>query len=204
MKLYYAPGTCALGIHIILEEIGRPYELGLVDFPNRAQYQPAFVAINPKSKVPVLQRDDGSILTQYIAIASWLALTNPDKALVPADPEGLARSLEIIDYVCATIHMQSFVRFWRPGNVTPNEADHPAIKARGKEMFDHGMRIMAAVLGDKDYMLGAFSIADATMFFVEWWGAERMKTELPPNIAAHYARMLKRQSVQSALRQQGF
>ena len=203
MKLYYAPGTCALGIHIILEEIGRPYELGLVDFPNRAQYQPAFVAINPKSKVPVLQRDDGSILTQYIAIASWLALTNPDKALVPADPEGLARSLEIIDYVCATIHMQSFVRFWRPGNVTPNEADHPAIKARGKEILEKGLALMDKKLEGKEYVAGKFSIADAALFYVEFWAAARMKLTLPKNCAAHYERMKNRPAVKRTIEQEG-
>ena len=204
MKLYFSPGTCALGIHILLEEIGKPYELASVDFANRAQFSPDFVAVNPKSKVPVLLRDDGSTLTQYPAIATWLALTNPDRKLLASDPEGMARTLEIVDYVCSSIHMQAWVRFWRPNVITPNEAEHAGLKARGKEMFDAGLQILDKAIAGKDYAMGAFSIADATLFFVEWWGAVRMNTTLPPNIAAHYQRMLQRPSVKAALKQQGF
>ena len=52
MKLYHAPGTSAVGIRILLEEIGKPYEVVLLDLAAREQYQPAFSSINPKSKVP--------------------------------------------------------------------------------------------------------------------------------------------------------
>ena len=204
MKLYFAAGTCALGIHILLEEIGKPYELAPVDFRNRAQYQADFMGVNPKSKVPVLLRDDGSILTEYPAIATWLALTNPQAKLLPTDIEGHVRTIEIVDYCIASLHMQAFVRFWRPENMAPSESDHPAVKARGKEMFDKGLAILDKGLAGKDWLVGDFSIADATLFFIEWWGVERMKTELPANIAAHYKRMLARPSVQAALKQEGF
>ena len=204
MKLYYAPGTCALGIHIILEEIGKPYELGPVDFRTRAQYEADFLAVNPKSKVPALQRDDGSILTEYPAIATWLALTNPQSKLLPTDIEKHVRALELIDYCVASLHMQAFVRYWRPENMAPSENDHPGVKARGKEMFEKGLKIIDATLAGKDWIVGDFSIADPTLFFICWWGVERMKTELPPNVAAHYKRMLARPSVQATLKQQGF
>ena len=52
MKLYYAPGACSLGIHVILEEIGKPYELQKVDLQKQEQYAADFTRINPKSKVP--------------------------------------------------------------------------------------------------------------------------------------------------------
>jgi len=77
MKLYYAPGACSRGIHGLLEEIGKPYETAAVKFAEGAQYKPEFTAINPKSKVPTLVRDDGSVLTEFPAIAYWLARTNP-------------------------------------------------------------------------------------------------------------------------------
>jgi glutathione S-transferase len=204
MKLHYAPGTCAIGIHIILEEIGRPYELAAVDFPNRAQYEPQFTAVNPKSKVPVLERDDGSVLTEFPAIATWLALTNPDKHLIPADAEGHARMLEAMDYVIATIHMQAWTRYWRPFIYSSNEAEHPAIKARGQEMYAKGLAILDETLAGKDWVVGDFSLADPTLFFVEWWADFRMKATMPPNVAAHYARMRARPSVQRALKMEGF
>ena len=58
MKLYYAPGACSLGIHLILEKIGKPYDLQKVDLQKQEQYTADFIMINPKSKVPTLVRDD--------------------------------------------------------------------------------------------------------------------------------------------------
>ena len=42
MKLYYAPGACSLGIHVLLEEIGKPYDLQKVDLQGREQYRGGF------------------------------------------------------------------------------------------------------------------------------------------------------------------
>ena len=78
MKLYYMPGACSIGIHVLLEEIGKPYDAHKVDGAKQEQYGPDFVALNPKSKVPTLQRDDGSVLTEFPAIAVWLARKNPE------------------------------------------------------------------------------------------------------------------------------
>ena len=54
MKLYYAPGACSIGIHVLLEEIGKPYDVQRVNLQQGEQYQPGFTSINPKSKVPTL------------------------------------------------------------------------------------------------------------------------------------------------------
>ena len=94
MKLMHTPGTCTLGIHVLLEEIGKLYELEAVDLRGGAQYRPPFTALNPKSKVPALVRDDGSLLTEFTAIAYWLARANPEAGLWPDDAEAQARALE--------------------------------------------------------------------------------------------------------------
>src|SRR5580658_2755688 len=94
MKLMFAPGSCALGIHLLLEEIGKPYETERVNLQEGAQYKPEFTSVNPKSKVPTLVRDDGSVLTEFPAIAFWLARTNPQANLLPDDPDAQARALE--------------------------------------------------------------------------------------------------------------
>jgi len=129
MKLYYMPGACSIGIHVLLEEIGKPYDLQKIDGAKQEQYGPDFVKLNPKSKVPTLQKDDGSVLTEFPAIATWLARKNPDKGLLPSDADGEARALEAMDYVVSTMHMQGFSRMFRPGNYAPTEADHDALLA---------------------------------------------------------------------------
>ena len=65
MKLMYSPGACSVGIHVLLEEIGKPYEAQLVNLREGAQFKPEFTSVNPKSKVPTMVRDDGSVLTEY-------------------------------------------------------------------------------------------------------------------------------------------
>lgn len=204
MKLYYAPGSCSIGIHVLLEELGEPYELGKLSLPAGEQYGPDFQAINPKSKVPTLVRDDGSVLTEFPAIALWLARTHPAKALLPEDLDGEIRAVEAMDYVVATLHMQGFARMFRPGNFAPSEADHDAVKARGREILEKGLKTMDKALAGKDYVTGRFSVADAALFYVEFWTADRMKMDLPPNCAAHYARMKARPAVSKVLADEGF
>ena len=45
MKLYYAPGACSIGIHVLMEEIGKPYEAEAVNLREGAQYKPPFVEV---------------------------------------------------------------------------------------------------------------------------------------------------------------
>ncbi|MGH7188291.1 MAG: glutathione S-transferase family protein [Acetobacteraceae bacterium] len=203
MKLYYAPGACSLGIHVLLEEIGKPYEASAVSLKDGAQFKPDFTKVNPKSKVPTLVRDDGSVLTEFPAIAFWLARTNPDANLVPPDVELQARMIEALDYVVATIHMQGFSRLFGPGKFAPSAADEEKVKARGREIVEKGLALMDQALAGKEYVVGPFSIADAALFYVEHWAANVMKIPLPANCAAHFTRMKSRPAVARALKQEG-
>ena len=155
MKLMYSPGACSIGIHVLLEEIGKPYEAQLVNLREGAQYKPDFTSVNPKSKVPTLVRDDGSVLTEYPAIAYWLARTNPEKKLLPDDVDAQARMIEALDYAVATVHMQGFGRLFRAANFTPNPEDEDKVKERGKELVEKGFAVMDKALAGKDYLAGS-------------------------------------------------
>ena len=203
MKLMYSPGACSVGIHVLLEEIGKPYEAQLVNLREGAQFKPDFTAVNPKSKVPTLVRDDGSVLTEYPAIAFWLARTNPEKKLLPDDVEAQTRGIEALDYAVATIHMQGFSRLFRASNYTPNPADEDKVKERGKEIVEKGFAVLDKALAGKDYVAGTFSIADSALFYVEFWGGKRMNMKLPANCEAHLNRMLARPAVARVMQQEG-
>jgi glutathione S-transferase len=204
MKLYYSPGACSIGIHILLEEIGKPYEAVKVSLMEGEQYKPPFVAINPKSKVPTLALDDGSVLTEYAAIATYLARTYPEAKLLPEDTAHYVRAIEALDYAVGTVHMQAFARMFRPGNFTPNEADQEAVRAKGREMAVKGYALLDSKLAGKEWVAGPYTVADTALFYVMFWGAKRMNIELPPNCAAHFARMLARPAVQRTLAAEGF
>jgi glutathione S-transferase len=203
MKLYYMPGACSIGIHVLLEEIGKPYDLQKIDGAKQEQYGPDFVKINPKSKVPTLQRDDGSVLTEYPAIAYWLAASNPEAGLMPKGSDDVARAMEATDYCVATLHMQGFSRMFRPANFSPNEADHDKVKARGEEIFSKGLGVLDKALAGKEWVAGSYSFADSAVFYVSFWWNGRLKKELPGNVAAHYGRMKARPAVQRTFQQEG-
>lgn len=203
MKLYYAAGACSVGIHLILEEIGKPYSAQTVSFADREQYGEAYRSINPKSKVPALQRDDGSVLTEFPAIAIWLASTAPEKALMPTDPEGFARVLEAMDYIVATLHMQGFARLFRPANFSSDEREQEAVKARGREIIGKAFGLLSENLEGREYLLGAFSIADAALFYTEFWALKRVGLPVPDNCKRHFETMLSRPAVKAALAKEG-
>ena len=200
MKLYYSPGACSFGIHVLLEEIGKPYDLEKVDFTVAAPDRP-LAKLNPKSKVPTLVRDDGAVLTEYPAIAYWLARSNTDKHLFPDDLDGQARVLEALDYCVATLHMQGFSRmFGARRAATP--AEQEAMTTQGRDIATKALARLDATLAGREYLNGTYSIADSALCYCCNW-APLFKVELPANIAAHYARMKTRPAVQAAMTQEG-
>jgi len=203
MKLYMTPGSCTTGIHILLEELDLAFEAYIVNLPAGDHTRPEYRAINPKSSIPTLVRDDGSALTEFQAIAWWLARSYPRAKLLPGDADGEARVIEAMDYVVGTIHGQGFARIFTTDTFTPNPADHDAVKARGREIVEQGFAIMNAALAGKEYVAGHFSIADAALFYVEFW-ADKLSIDLPEHCRAHYQRMLARPVVQRVLREEGY
>lgn len=202
MKLFYAPGACSIGIHVLMEEVGKSYEGVAVNLREGGQFKPEFTSVNPKSKVPAVVDDAGTVRTEFPAIAYWLAKTNPSAKLLPDDVDQQARVLELMDYCVATVHMQGFSRIFRASNYSPNPADEAAVKARGTEIAEKGFATLNEALAGKDYAVGSFSIADSAIFYVEFWG-KRVGMTLPPNCAAHLERMLARPSVQRTLKAEG-
>jgi glutathione S-transferase len=203
MMLYMTPGSCTTGIHILLEEIGNPFQAHVVSLPAGDHLKPDYVSLNPKSTIPLLVRDDGSALTEFQAIAYWLARTYPRAKLLPGDIEGDTRVIEVMDYVVGTLHMQGFTRLFTTATFTDNEADHAAVRARGHEIIAKGFTILDGVLEGRDYVAGTFSIADAALFYVEFW-ADKLGIALPPQCQAHYQRMRARPAVNLVLREEGY
>lgn len=203
MKLFYSPNSCALAIHILLEDIGKPYELELVDLRSGAQHKPPYITLNPKAKVPALLRGDGTLLTELPAIAWYLARSNPAAGLLPDSIEGEARLLELVDYMVATVHMRGFTRIFRASAFTPTTADEPAVQQTGRDMVTAGLKLLAQALGAKAWLLGDYSIADAVLFYLEHWATTRVQLAMPENLAAHCARMRARPAVQRALADEG-
>ena len=92
MKLYFAPGTVARASLIALCEADVPFDPVRVDFASSEQRGDAYLAVNPKGRVPALETDRGT-LTETCALLPYIASLNPSANLLPDDPFDRARTV---------------------------------------------------------------------------------------------------------------
>ena len=203
MKLYLTPGSCTTGIHIFMEELDLVFEAHLVNLMNGDHNTPEYLALNPKATIPTLVRNDGSALTEFQAIAYWLARSYPKAKLLPGDPDGDARVIELMDYVVGTIHGQGFARIFTTDKFALREADFDAVKAQGMDIVKRAFAIVNDSLSAQGYVMDTFSIADAALFYVEFW-ADKTGITLPENCLKHYRLMLERPVVKRVLMEEGY
>lgn len=203
MRFYMTPGSCSTGIHILLEELDLIFEAHIVNLPEGEQYSKEYIAINPKSTIPTLVLPNGTSLTEFLSIAYWLARSHPKAGLLPGDIEGDTLALETINYVVGTIHLQGFTRIFTTDQFTSYQSEYESVKAKGQQIVAKGFNVVNSILGEKEYVTGNFSIADAALFYVEFW-AVKLNMTLPDNCQAHYQRMRQRPVVRRVLQEEGY
>jgi glutathione S-transferase len=211
LKFYMTPGSCSTGIHILLEELELPFEVTVLNLPAGDHRKSAYLAVNPKGTIPALMLDDGRVLTSFQSIAFWLATAHPKAKLLPDDPAQAASLVALMDHAVSTIHGQGYTRIFTTDGYLPSELNVDqrapwlaAIQARGREIVSQGFDIVEASLPHEGYAGGnALSIADAALFYVEFW-ADKIGLALPERCAAHYQRMRARPLVRQVLAEEGY
>ncbi len=104
MKLYtYFRSSAAFRVRIALNLKGLAYEAAFVHLPKGEHREPEYTALNPQALVPALL-DDGSLLTQSLAIIEYLEETHPKPPLLPKDAPGRARVRSLALLVACEIH----------------------------------------------------------------------------------------------------
>lgn len=203
MKFYMTPGSCSTGIHILLEEIGLVFEAYIVNLMKDDHLKPEYLAINPNGTIPTLLRDDGVALTDFVAIATWLAEAYPRRRLLPEDPAAAEQALATLGFCTRHIHGEGFRRVFTPERYAATGRTVEAVQAEGRAIVARAFDTVDDELEGKDYVAGAFSIADAALFYVEFW-ADKIKMELPKNCRAHYDLMRTRPAVRQVLAEEGY
>lgn len=201
MIFYYENGTCSIGIHVLMEETGEKYVRQRVPFAENAQRSAAHLAVNPKGKVPVLD-DHGTVVTEFQAIAFYLARRFPERKLLPPQWLSEIRVMELLDYIVATVHMRGFSRLSNQANFS-KDGDPELVRKDGRRFIDEGLAYLESKVGEGGYFLGEFSIADAALFVIEFWSWRR-EIALPPALDAHFRLMLSRASVRNVLKVEGY
>jgi glutathione S-transferase len=199
MRLYYWPGACSLSPHIVSREAGIGLELSQLDrTERRAPDGTVLSSVNPKNQVPVLELDDGSVLTEGPVIVQYLADRNPASNLLP--PAGTMeryRVQEWLNFITSELH-KTFGPLFR--QTTPDE-----FKRLSKEVLAKHFDWIDKELADKQYLTGdKFTVADAYLFTIlRWSKPHNIDLGKWPNIAAYMTRVGARPKVQEALKAEG-
>ncbi|NBV75256.1 MAG: glutathione S-transferase [Methylococcaceae bacterium] len=168
MQLFVFPGACSFASHVLINELDLPAELIIVKLgtPNSPLLQ-----INPLGRVPTLKLDDGTVITENTAILPYLADLVPNTPLfAPAGTSERAQIQSWIGYLNSEIHAACFRAINRPHRYINDEAQYPAVQAKGLALLTENLQPIIAHLQKREWLVGErFTIADAYLgVFLSW------------------------------------
>jgi len=158
LKFYMTPGSCSTGIHILLAELDILYEAHLVNLYAGENNKDDFLALNPKASIPLLITEQGQVISEFQAIAWWLARANPKAELLPHSPDDEIRVLEMMAYTIGHLHGQGFTRIFTGEKYCINRDDIDQVNLKGVSIVDECFKIIDKQLQQQDYLVGSFSI----------------------------------------------
>ena len=198
-KLYYALGSAAMGVRVLLEEIGVPYELIETTIDREKPRPPEQMAINPNGWVPVLIWDEGSMY-ECAAITIFLCDRHADAGLAPAaDAPGRGLYLQTLVYFSSSVQ-NAFQLDYYPDRFADTAAGEPGARRRGCRRLRETWGVIDDQIGDNKWLLGdSFSAADIYLFMLTTWlkpSAASPSVDEFPNVKRIADAVIERPSVQ--------
>jgi glutathione S-transferase len=130
LKLYFAPGSCALAALACLEAAEAEYDAQPVLLSAGEQRKPEFLALSPRGQVPVLEVD-GQAIRENIAVLTYIAHRFPAARLLPLDqPLHLAKAYEMLSWFATNLHV-AVAQVWRGERFTDDEEVKAGLKRDG-------------------------------------------------------------------------
>jgi glutathione S-transferase len=193
--LYYAPVTCALAPYVTLTEAGANFEVRTLNFRKNQQNSPEYLKINPKHKVPLLIVD-GKVLSESIAIQTWIARTFPQAGLLPTEPWQELQAMSIMSWCSGGIH-PFLTRINSPPKVCDVPGTEDSVKRLATANLMELFKVADDMLAGRDYFFDRFTAPDVHFFWCQR-RARQFGLELSQlaNCDAHFNRILQRPSVQ--------
>jgi glutathione S-transferase len=181
MKFFdYQPAPSPRRVRVFMSEKGIELPAVQIDLANGGQYDEAFRAVNPRCTVPVLQLDDGTCLTETLAICSYLEACYPGPPLLGRDARERALILqwnsrvEVEGLLAIAESFRNHSRGFRDRALTGPEpyAQLPELVERGRQRAERFFDMLDAHLAQSPYVVGShFSMADITaMISVDFAG----------------------------------
>ncbi|MFW2160776.1 glutathione transferase GstA [Acinetobacter beijerinckii] len=195
MKLFYSPNACSLAPHIVLRELGPPFDLIKVDLQQHlTELGEDFCRLNKKAQVPVLQLEDGSFLTEGAVISQFLVDQFERKDLLP-EINTLERyqTLSWMNFIASEVH-KAYSPFFHESYGEDSKTIFSTILNKHYVWVDQQ-------LDGQNYLTGSnFTIADIYLFVVTRW-ADFIGLDLGHfiHLTAFMQRIARRQTVQDAI-----
>ena len=205
LKLFYAPNACSLAPHIALNEAGADYEAIKVDTMKGEQRSAAYLALNPKARVPPLVTDEGT-LTEVPVLLGYIARAFPQADLAPPAGFEFFEMQSFNSYLSSTIHI-TFAHIFRPERYADDDAAKAAMRAKAPKTLIEQFQLIEERLSDgRDWVHGdKYTVSDPYLYVMaRWFDRDGVGSIAPlPRVAAHRARVQARAAVKKTLEQEG-
>lgn len=205
MQLHYYPSTAAMVPHIVLEEIGQPYQRVLVDRTKNAHKAPDYLKLNPNGLIPVLV-DGDLVLYETAAICLHLCDTHPEANLAPAyGSRKRAHLYKWLMWLTNTLQSSLIVYFYPERWAVPgNTAGTEEVKAQAELKIAGLVDQLDAELarhGGPWFGGAEYSMLDAYVFTLCRWtrNFKSPAARTRPHLGPYLQRMLERPAVKRVL-----
>lgn len=206
MKLYYAPGSCSQAAHVALEETQRRFETQRVSLRDGAQHEAWFREINPRGRVPALELDSGSVITETPAILTLIADWSPRSQLLPPahDLPCRGRALEWMAWL-STGPQIAVAQVWRPERFLAEGDDPAALQAAGRSYLTEAFAEIDRRIAGPWAIAAGYCVVDPYLLVFYRW-AQRLGFDTAdqyPRWSAQTDALLERPAVQRVLAREG-
>lgn len=201
IELHYWPTPNGWKISILLEELGVPYDLKLVDIGKGDQFKPEFLAIAPNNRMPAIvdpEGPGGAPISVFESGAILQYLGRKFGQFYPADERG---RVEVEEWL-----------MWQMGGFGPMLGQNHHFRIYAPEKIEYAMTrylnethrlygVLNKRLEGRDFVAaGQYTIADmAIIGWAQGWERQGMDLEEFPNVKAWKARLEARPAVQRGL-----
>jgi glutathione S-transferase len=191
MKLYEFTPTRSIRVRWVLQELGVEYEAISINLPTGEHRTPAFLAINPAGKLPVLV-DGEHLITESVAITLYLAEKYPDRHFIPTDPYLRAQLYRWL-FFTATELEQPLWRISRHTALYPEELRLPAEIPLARQDFTSMAVVLENHLSSRQFVVGEqVTVADFVLAHTLDWANEIQLLAAFPALLTYMERMYER------------